>query len=790
MSSTGGLRIPWTTPEPQNNAFDVSANQLQSPDNQIEITGNTNWGGFKLTSLGDPTNPQDAVTKNFSDTTYEPILGFTPENLANKNQPSGYPGLNASSKILGSQIIYGTGSNTATEGNDVRLSDARTPLAHQSTHQSGNSDALTGLLDAIAKTTVRKNTGADVGSRRRLNFIEGANITLTVTDDVPGEEVDVTIAGSVITSPLTTKGDLFGFDTADNRIAVGTNGQILTANSAFALGVEWANAPASGITTINGDGTAAQVLIGGTNIAIVDVGANHTFNWSAASTDLTDSANLARNTNNLSFFAATTSAQLAGVISDETGSGALVFATSPVLVTPNIGTPSAGTLDMTNITLDGTKAEFNTALSDDNFAYLGTAQTFSATNTFKRIEFNALDFGANSDNWISSAGVVGLRINGGGLAGAVTIAGDGADLAIFDGSSIIFESDLLMNNGKKISTFGANDVILNALSGQTISLEVNGVEEYSFSNTEADYKTNNIINLGLLNTHTIPGGTDTFAMLGVANIFTEPQDITKTLQIGNSGVVGDFESFTVHHTSNSGSGFFIQLDGNDPFVAFTGFDTGSVRINAYGGGGFNVDAANSHRFFTDPDYSTTPNQGVSRLQINQNGDLGIASGLSIYFDGVGATGDTSIRQSVGNTLALETGGIDWLFSATAFTVPTTANIVLNEGDITLTEGDIILNESNLVLDTTIGTKIGTSTTQKLGFYNVSPVIQQSALTVTDTSITHTAPGTPDFAIQDLVNPGFGFVTKDEGNTVLQVILNLQIRVNELESRLQTYGYLP
>jgi len=45
------------------------------------------------------------------------------------------------------------------------------------------------------------------------------------------------------TSPLTTKGDLFGFDTADARIPVGTNGQVLTANSAVALGVEWATSP-------------------------------------------------------------------------------------------------------------------------------------------------------------------------------------------------------------------------------------------------------------------------------------------------------------------------------------------------------------------------------------------------------------------------------------------------------------------------------------------------------------------------------------------------------------------
>lgn len=50
----------------------------------------------------------------------------------------------------------------------------------------------------------------------------------------------------------------------------------------------------------------------------------------------------------LAQFAATTSAQLAGIMSDETGSGALVFANSPTLVTPALGTPSA--VNLTNAT--------------------------------------------------------------------------------------------------------------------------------------------------------------------------------------------------------------------------------------------------------------------------------------------------------------------------------------------------------------------------------------------------------------------------------------------------------
>jgi hypothetical protein len=72
--------------------------------------------------------------------------------------------------------------------------------------------------------------------------------------------------------------------------------------------------------------------------------ANATVSGAINSTTIPTSKTLVVTTDKLSVHAATTSAELAGVISDETGSGLLVFATSPTLVTPALGTPSSGTL--------------------------------------------------------------------------------------------------------------------------------------------------------------------------------------------------------------------------------------------------------------------------------------------------------------------------------------------------------------------------------------------------------------------------------------------------------------
>lgn len=57
-----------------------------------------------------------------------------------------------------------------------------------------------------------------------------------------------------------------------------------------------------------------------------------------------EGSNIIMASNKLDALSATTSAELRTVISDDTGTGGLVFATSPTLVTPVLGTPSSGAL--------------------------------------------------------------------------------------------------------------------------------------------------------------------------------------------------------------------------------------------------------------------------------------------------------------------------------------------------------------------------------------------------------------------------------------------------------------
>lgn len=122
-------------------------------------------------------------------------------------------------------------------------------------------------------------------------------------------------------------------------------------------------------------------------------------------------------------------------------------------------------------------------------------------------------------------------------------------------------------------------------------------------------------------------------------------------------------------------------------------------------------------------------------------------------------------------------------------------IYTNAGKVRIGDDIILADGADLQAGTSTGSKIGLASSEKWGFWGATPTTRPTALTTQLTTITHTAPGTPDYAIQDFVDIvgdgslGWSFASHDEANSVLKVIANLQTRLSELESKMQTIGLL-
>jgi hypothetical protein len=95
----------------------------------------------------------------------------------------------------------------------------------------------------------------------------------------------------------------------------------------------------------------------------------------------------------LSAFAATTSSELAGVISDETGSGALVFGTSPVLTTPILKSPEE------RLTVSATAATGTV-----NYDALTQGVLYYTTNASGNWTLNVRGDGSNTLNSVLTTG--------------------------------------------------------------------------------------------------------------------------------------------------------------------------------------------------------------------------------------------------------------------------------------------------------------------------------------------------------------------------------------------------
>ncbi len=112
-------------------------------------------------------------------------------------------------------------------------------------NDASNGIVVAGDRNSIFDNKVFPQSGSDpaVG----IEVQAGANDTVIGLNDLEQTGTQVTDAGTntitlgTFNGPdvLTTKGDIHGFDTVDDRIPIGTNGQVLTADSAQGLGLKW-----------------------------------------------------------------------------------------------------------------------------------------------------------------------------------------------------------------------------------------------------------------------------------------------------------------------------------------------------------------------------------------------------------------------------------------------------------------------------------------------------------------------------------------------------------------------
>ena len=138
-----------------------------------------------------------------------------------------------------------------------------------------------------------------------------------------------------------------------------------TSVNGYLTSTDWTtfnNKGSGSVTSVSGTGTVNGITLTGTVTTTGSLTLGGTLSNVSLTTQVTGTLPVANGgtgitsfgTGIATFLGTPTSANLAAAVTDETGSGLLVFATSPSLTTPVLGTPTSGNLS--NCTADGTNA--------------------------------------------------------------------------------------------------------------------------------------------------------------------------------------------------------------------------------------------------------------------------------------------------------------------------------------------------------------------------------------------------------------------------------------------------
>jgi hypothetical protein len=172
----------------------------------------------------------------------------------------------------------------------------------------------------------------------KVKVEQGDTIHITNMSAVKDYVLSYATGGGTVTSVSGTDGNGFDFTITNGTTTPAI--ALATTVTATVLG-----ASGGALTAASTTGTGSTVVLSTSPTLVTPVLGTPTSGTLTNCTGLPISTGVSGlGTGVATFLATPTSANLAAAVTNETGSGALVFATSPTLVTPALGTPSSGTL--------------------------------------------------------------------------------------------------------------------------------------------------------------------------------------------------------------------------------------------------------------------------------------------------------------------------------------------------------------------------------------------------------------------------------------------------------------
>jgi len=421
-------------------------------------------------------------------------------------------------------------------------------------------------------------------------------------------------------------------------------------------------------------------------------------------------------TNPLSQFAATTSSQLAGVISDETGTGALVFGTSPTFTT-QITTPLivGGSAVNSVIQYKGTTGNGTSTVAAHQFLVGNNGAT------------TALNIENNGNVYIPTGG---LAVRGGFI---VTPTGAGFELEYSAPTAFVTAFNRTGSTWIPITIRGAaltfqssnNTIISSTTTGTALTFtgtasSSGAITNYTFT---ASANTNQTLGTNIPN----------FRVTGANKQWATGALATQYFNYFTANTV----SFVGASTATNVYNLFVEapIQGTNATITnnyAAGFD-GNVKISTNRTlviGDFTAAYSAAQAYYP---LMVLGSSSIGTIIAAQNTSTNGASILQLTNDQGTKYAQFAIFNSTYTTQGLRTANTAQIYTDSAAKLlisnNTEINFIIGAGTSTneiakfVTGGLTFADAKNIAFNTTTGTKLGTATNQKISFWNATPIEQ-------------------------------------------------------------------